>query len=257
MKLPISIFTLALDAMRFLPRQLAIFEQLQRPWHWCIVSGVADSVLDTSWVSKMPPRLSRDGTDEWLNAVLDHPNITVLRRQLWPGKNAMVNAALSRIKESCVVLQCDADEFWTPKQLDEICGQFENTNADSMRFFCRYYLGENIIATGENCWSARAGEWHRAWRWNSNMVSLSHEPPKMQGIGQRCMTRDETRRRGLVFEHEAYKYREVVAWKMAYYKYPNLVSQWERLQANQHWPVKRLADYFPFVGEGVGADLLP
>ena len=63
----LHIFTLALDAMPFLPQQLAIFEQLKIPFHWHICEGVADNVLDTDWVAKIPPRFSRDGTSEFIN----------------------------------------------------------------------------------------------------------------------------------------------------------------------------------------------
>ena len=255
MKLPLSIFTLALDTMRFLPRQLAVFEQLQRPWHWFIVSGVADNVGCTAWCAKLQPRLSRDGTDNWLNQHMGHPNITILRRQLWPGKNAMVNAALSLIKEPCAVQQIDADEFYTPAQLDKICQLYETGNWDRMRFFCRYYVGENLVVTSENGFGNKPGEWSRSWLWREGMSSVRHEPPVMQGCGTREISRDETRRLGLVFEHEAYKYIETMRFREQYYKYAGAVEGWKRLQAHTQFPTK-LKPFLPWVDDKATVDIL-
>lgn len=252
-KLPIFMFTLALDAARFLPRQLEIFEALQIPWHWVIVSGTADSVADTSWVAKIPPRLSIDGTDLWLNQHLDHPNITILRRQLWPGKNSMVNAAISRIKEPCVVMQIDSDEMWTPEQLEAICELYETGKYDRMRYFCRYWVGPGIHVTTENLFANRPGEWSRSWLWTPKMVSQKHEPPVMEGVGKRELSREQTREVGLVFEHEAYCYEEQVAFKEKYYKYPGLVEGWKRLQKHTQFPTA-LKPFMPFVEPGVIVD---
>lgn len=255
MKLPIHLYTLALDAIRFLPRQLEIFEKLQRPWVWHIISGVADNVLDTNWCAKITPRLSRDGTDEWLTSKLRHPNIRVYRRQLWPGKNAMVNAALSQINEPCCLMQVDADEFWTAEQLEKICELFETGEYDRMRFFCRYWLGGGIIATGENVWSNQPGEWSRAWIFKPGQMSKSHEPPVLSGCGSRELTRDQTRELGLVFEHEAYKYIEQLEFKQSYYKYTGAVDGWKRLQAHTQFPTK-LKPFFHWVDDAVKADKL-
>lgn len=253
MSLNLAIYTLALDAMRFLPRQLEIFEKLNRRWNWHIVSGVADNVSDTSWCAKIPPRLSRDGTDEWLNAHLTHPNITVQRRQLWPGKTSMVNAAISKLKEPCVLMQIDADEFWTPEQIEKICLAFENGYYDKMYFYCRYFVGENLIVTSENGWGNRQGEWLRAWLWKPGMIQERHEPPVLKGCGNYILTRDDTRKLGLVFDHEAYKHVESVEFKEHYYKYRGAVNGWKRLQQNNDFPC-RLNKFFSWVDNSVIVD---
>lgn len=242
--------------MPFIQVQLNLFHTLGNfgiDYHLHLIEGVADSVADTSWVKKIPPRLSRDGTNELINSQRRNPRISIYQRQLWPGKNAMVNAALDTIKEECVLAQIDCDEVWFPEQIQKILNLFETTDVDSMRFLCRYYLGKDIIATGRNCWSNRAGEWHRFWSFKPGMRSLKHEPPILQCCGSKCMSREETERHGLVFEHFAYATRKQAEFKERYYGYANLVQQWDRLQANTVWPVKRLADFLPFVGEGVGA----
>lgn len=252
-KLPLHIFTLALDSIRFLPRQLETFEKLGRDWRWHIIEGVADNVLDTSWVAKIPPRLSRDGTSEWLNSKLKHPNISIHRRQLWNGKNAMVNAALKTITDQCVLMQVDSDEFWTAEQLENICQIYESGEVDRMRFFCRYFVGDNIVVTTENLFANRVGEWSRSWLFKVGMMSKKHEPPIISGGGTRELTREQTRDLGLVFQHEAYKYEEQLIFKESYYSYNGALEGWKRLQQNKIWPCK-LKPFFHWVEDSVMVD---
>lgn len=249
----LSVFTICLDAAEFLPKQLAVFEQLKCDWHWYIAEGVAAPVRDTSWCSPIPPRLSRDGTSELLTSWLKHPRITIFRRQLWEGKTAMCNACLSAIKEPCALLQVDADEFWTPKQIEEIVKLYDTGLYDRMRFFCRYFVGENIIVTGENCWSNKIGEWSRSWLFDSNMRFQSHEPPVLKGCGTRELTREQTRELGLVFNHFAYCSEKTLRFKQEYYGYKDAVAHWRRLQSNTVWPC-RLREFLPWVDDKAMAD---
>lgn len=255
MKLPLHIYTLCLDGIRFLPKQLEVFEQLKIPWTWHIVSGVADSVKDTDWVARIQPRFSRDGTDEWLNSKLDHPNIRIYRRQLWSGKNAMVNAALIAIKEECALMEIDADEFWTAEQLEKIVSIYETGACDRMRFYCRYFVGKNIVVTGENVWSNKNGEWSRSWLFKPGMMQAKHEPPILQGCGIRELAREHSREHGLVFDHFAYCFPEQLQFKEVYYKYANALAHWDRLQQNTQWPVKPLKAFLPWSGDDACADL--
>lgn len=250
----LHVYTLALDSLPFIEQQYEILKATNLDFVWHVIEGVADSVLDTSWVKKIQPRFSRDGTTEFLNKISNEQNVRIYRKQLWNGKTEMCNAAIGSIKEECVLIQMDSDEMWEPQQLEKIVHIFKTQKPDSMRFLCKYYLGREIIATGRNCWSNRDGEWHRAWHFKPGMLAAKHEPPILQGCGRNCMTREQTEELGLVFHHLAYTLRKQVEFKQNYYGYTGLVEQWERLQKNTVWPVKRLADYFPFVGEGVGAD---
>jgi len=257
MSLPIHIYSLSLDSMPFLPKQLEIFERLERPWTWHIVSGVADTVACTSWCAKTQPRLSRDGSDEWLTAHLKHPNMRIYRRQLWPGKNAMVNAALSQIKEPCCLMEIDADEFYAAEQLEKIVAIYEAGQYDQMRFFCRYFVGKNIICTNTTGWSNRGEvEWARSWYFKPGMMQKSHEPPILGGCGNRIMTREQTRKMGLVFDHFSWVLESNVLAKLRYYKYGEQhLNGWRRLQANTQWPISDLKAFLPWVGNGVTADL--
>jgi hypothetical protein len=249
-------FILALDAMPYIRHQVETFRTLTCDWHLHIIEGVADNVLDTSWCSKITPRLSRDGTTEFLHTLRSDPRISIYHRTLWPGKVSMCNTALATIKDECCLLQADADEFHTPQQLETISHLFDGNTFDSARFYCRYFLGPDIIATGENCWSNQQGEWLRCWRFHPGQYFEKHEPPVLRGGQRNCIPRTITRAYGLVFDHFAYATRAQCMFKARYYGYTNLVEQWERLQANTEWPIKRLADWLPFVGEGVGADIL-
>lgn len=253
MSLPLAIFTLALDAAEFLPRQFEIFEKLNLKYHWYIAEGVAAPVRDTAWCKPIPPRLSRDGTSEILTHWLNNPRITVFRRQLWNGKTEMCNHCIMHIKEPCVLLQVDADEFWTPAQIEKMVELYETGQYDRMRFFCRYFVGENIITTSENSYGNNPGEWSRSWLFDPKMRFATHEPPNLRGCGKREMTRDETRAQGLVFDHWAYRFEHQVRFKETYYGYKDAAAHWRRLQANTVWPC-RLRDFLPWVDDKATAD---
>jgi hypothetical protein len=236
--IPIHIYTLALDAVKFLPLQLEVFEGIKRPWVWHIVTGVAENVSDTRWCAKIAPRLSRDGTEEWLHKHSNHPNIRVYRRQLWPGKTAMCNAAISKINEDCILMQIDADEFWSAEQLEKICQIYRSGNYDRIRFYCRYYVGEDLIVSSDQGYGNKPGEWSRSWLFKPGMFYTCHEPPVLEGCGRREMSREESRGLGLVFDHFAYVLEEQVAFKEVYYKYSGAVYGWKKLQAHTQFPAK-------------------
>lgn len=249
----LHIFTLALDAIQFLPRQLETFEKLNRNWTWHIVTGVADNVADTRWCAKMAPRLSRDGTEAWLVKNSKHPNIRIYRRQLWQGKTAMCNAAVSSIQEPCTLFQVDADEFWTSEQIEKICQIHERGDIDRMRYFCRYFVGPEIVVSNEGFFGNKVGEWSRSWSYKPDMFFTSHEPPVLSGCGRREMSREESRSLGLVFDHLAYYYEDSVKFKESYYKYAGAVDGWKRLQAHDKFPCK-LKPFLNWVDEHAMVD---
>jgi len=251
--IPLHIFTLALDAIDFLPWQLETFEALERPWTWHIVTGVADNVADTKWCAKIAPRLSRDGTEEWLAKHAKHPNIRISRRQLWPGKTAMCNAATSKINEDCVLMQIDADEIWTAGQIEKICKLYESGSYDRIRFLCRYFVGENLFVSSNCGWGNKPGEWSRSWLFRPGMFFTCHEPPVLEGCGRREMSREESSRHGLVFDHLAYVMEHQVAFKEKYYKYAGAVDGWRRLQAQTKFPCS-LKQFLPWVDDGTMVD---
>lgn len=257
----LEVFTLALDAMPWLPMQLATFNRLpaEIDWRWTVVHGVAQNVKDTGWMKSQQPRLSNDGTTEFLGYARLHPRVHVLENTNWPGKTAMCNAALEGAHTPCVLLEVDADEIWTPDQIVILCRLFEaNPDVAAMQFWCRYFLGFNIVAhprTGHS-YGCRQNEWMRAWRMaDSGDYFGTHEPPIFRGTRGRTMGRDETLSYGLEFDHYAYATRKQLEYKEAVYGYPGAVSGWERLQLNKNWPTK-LKTFLPWVDDAAMADQL-
>lgn len=257
----IHIITLALDASPFLSIQLSNFNRIDTSlvdWTWHIVHGAAANTGSTSWCQPQQPRLSRDGTTELLTTWQGHPRIRIYQRQLWEGgKDAMINEALRNITEPCLLLEADADEFWLPDQLATMVVFFNAYDQiRSARFFCRYYVGPNIVITSTHSYGNRPGEWHRAWVFTPGDRAIRHEPPVMSCASEPCATREQTKEAGLVFDHWAYALEKSLAYKEHFYGYKNAVAHWRRLQSNTIWPVTDLRQFLPWVDSGVTADLL-
>lgn len=249
--------TIALDAIHFLPMQLATLHRLPSSvdWTWHVVEGVAAPVKDTAWVKPIPARLSRDGTTEFLNGLRTHPRVKVYQKQMWPGKTAMFNEALRTIREPGTLLQIDADEIWDAEQITKIASLFPERR-NCARFKCVFYVGPNIITVGENCYGDNPGEWLRAWYFEPGMRFDTHEPPKIHGMVEYCMPKEIMTVLGLTFHHFAYCFESQVRFKEQYYGYKNAVLQWNTLQRNRQRPVKRLKDWLHWVDDRVGADLV-
>ena len=237
-------------------RHLPTFEKLTTPWRWIVVEGAAMNVKCTTWCKPQQPRLSRDGTAEYLTKISRHPNVTVIRKQSWAGKVDMCNACVVKITEPCTLIQVDVDEFWSAEQIEMIHTCFKmGQQYNRAHFCCDYFVGPNIVTVGENCYGNNPGEWLRAWRFTPGDAWVSHEPPylKQQCPGQ-TLDREATRRHGLVFRHEAYTLESQVAFKERFYGYRDAVKHWKRLQDNTDWPVKRLKNFLPWVDDRVGAN---
>lgn len=246
------IVTIALDAMRFLPAQFYTFNRLHGvDWTWLIAEGIADNVKDTAWCAKITPRLSMDGTTEFLNQIRQHPRVRVFQQQLWPGKTAMFNTMLDTLKEPGMLMQIDADEIWDAGSIMNHLVGWPSARATGWRFSCRYFVGPNIVTVGKNCYGANPGEWLRAWTFEPGMKFKRHEPPELDGITSVVDADSDS-----TFDHYAYVYPEQLLFKERYYKYPNALEQWLRLQHNTVWPVRRLKNFLSWVDDRVGADLV-
>lgn len=251
------IFTIVLDGQPFIERHLPIFEKLKIDWEWRIAEGASANTHCTKWCTPQMPRFSRDGTTEYLTRISKHPKVKIFRRQLWDGKISMCNACVAGITEPCVLLQVDVDEIWTADQLERIVKMFEE-RPEAMRafFFCRYWIGKNIIAKGENCYSNRVGEWLRAFRFTPGMTFSQHEPPVLAGNKGLCIMREETRTMHMVFEHHSWDDENNVRNKLKFYGYgENSIEGWKRLQNHTQFPTK-LKPFLPWVDDIVEADLI-
>jgi hypothetical protein len=234
----LHVISICLDAMPWIAYHLPVFNTLDLDWHWHVVEGVGRNILDTSWVKGIPPRLSIDGTTEYLDSIKSHKRVTIYRKPQWEGKVAMVNAPLMEIKEPGIVMQVDSDELWSKAQIEQIVYMFNaHPSRDMAQFKCRYYMGPDTVITSENTYGNHLDyEWYRAWRWAPGMLFEKHEPPVMQGTNGNKFSIAETVAEGLVFEHYAYATEEQVAFKERYYGYAGAVEQWNKLQANKVWP---------------------
>jgi hypothetical protein len=244
----LDVITLALDAKPYIERHMTIFERLPFSWTWHVVEGVARNVACTSWCRPIPPRLSMDGTHQYLESLRRHPNVRLHTQPLWNGKVEMCNRAARGIARDGVLMQIDADEIWT---VDALCKVVEMFAADEdirdMSFRCRYFVGPSLVVTERG--SNLTGIWRRAWRSKKGIRFQKHEPPVVLGaVGRLSLTPDETAAHGLFFNHYAYATRQQVAFKETYYSYSGAVEQWDRLQAHNKFPA-RLRDFLPWAGE--------
>lgn len=250
------IFTIVLDGQPFIERHLPVFERLSIPWEWRIAEGAALNTHCTKWCQPQAPRLSTDGTSEYLTKISKHPNVRVFRRQLWDGKLSQCNACIAGLDEECVLLQVDVDEFYTVEQIEKIVTLFRHRKqVMRMLFWCNYWLGPHIKATSINGYGNRnGGEWLRAFRYLPGMKFTQHEPPILGGNPGVAMGRDETRANGIVFDHYAWLLESQAVFKCNFYGYKDAASHWRKLQSNTKWPVKDLRELLPWVGPGASAD---
>lgn len=248
----LNIFTIALDAIPFIRHHLGEFQKLTIPWRWAIVEGVAEPAGCTSWCKPMEPRLSIDGTTEYLESISSQ-NVRVFQSKSWPGKLAMVNQALAAFDQEGVLMQIDADEIWKAWQLEAIYRQFQSfPHIGAMQFYCRYYVGPNLVTVGDDCYGNQANEWERAWRYTPGKQFQSHEPPQFPH-GLVIVTKHDTQRSGLIFDHLAYVSEKQVRFKEKYYGYKGAVDAWKKLQKHAEFPAK-LQDFLPWVDATVSVN---
>ena len=248
----LHLITLVLNGEPWIRRHLPELEKLKHRWTWHIMEGVAAPHHDTSWIASQSPSLSTDGTHEYLESLSCHPHVRVTSRLLWDGKIEMVNHPFSQpgvITEPSVIIQQDSDECWRADQYDQIMLAFrQRQSLRTMQFKCRYFVGPDVVAHGEDCYGLNPGEWVRAWRYQRGFRFITHEPPNFAGNRGAIMDRNVTERMGLVFDHFAYATEAQVKYKERVYKYAGAVDAWKKLQANTEWPCK-LRTYLPWVDE--------
>jgi hypothetical protein len=243
----LAVFTIVLDGEPWIEKHLPVLDKLCLDWQWLVVEGAAGNTADTAWCQPQKPRLSEDGTHEYLQSIKDE-RVTHIHKKSWPNKVAMCNAALERITEPCVLMQIDSDELYSPKQLEKIVELFTgNDSLSSIMFACRYFVGPKLILQGEHCYGDNDYEWLRAWRYSPGRKFERHEPPVLEGDDpNRRMSKAESRKLGLIFDHYAYATEEQCAFKEAFYDYPGLVNQWSGLNAHDKFPVE-LSRFFSHV----------
>jgi glycosyltransferase involved in cell wall biosynthesis len=280
--LPLHFFTLVLNGGQFIQRHIEIFRQLTVPWTWHIVEGAAQLRHDTAWSVRRGGRLddtfhrqglSIDGTTAYLNALqAAFPDqVKVYRRKdgtLFDGKIEMVRAATAHVSEECLLWQIDADEFWTPEQIERLHALFMADGSRTAAWFAAdFHVGPDRVIGDLNVYgNLLQQDWLRVWRFRpATMRWLAHEPPTLidlalgrdgRDVGRvHPFTQHETAAAGLVFRHEAYVAEEQLAFKETYYGYANAVADWRALQAETNLPVP-VRSYFSWVSDRPGQTTL-
>jgi glycosyltransferase involved in cell wall biosynthesis len=278
--LPIHFFTIVLNGEPFIRYHEKMMLQLRCDWHWHIVEGVADLVKDTAWSvaagGNIPDSLhhrgkSNDGTTLYLDELKARfPNtITIYRKPddvFWNGKQEMVAAPIPNIKEHCLLWQIDADELWTPQQVETMRQMFlDEPDRTAAFFWCNYFVGPTkVLSTRYNYAQNPSFEWLRVWQFEPGMIWDKHEPPVLAQLDdqtgerfdvghKRPFRHHETERKGLVFDHFAYVTADQARFKESYYGYKGAVSQWEALQSHQA-KSGLLRDYFAWVSDNTVFD---
>lgn len=247
----LGIFTIVLDGMPFIQHHLRTFDKLPFDWRWCVAEGASMNGADTRWCQPQEPRHSEDGTLEYLCNINSHPGLALVTQKDWPSKTHMCNAALEKLFDCDVLLEVDVDEFHSVQNITTIVKLFQtDPNLAVIRMPCRYFVGPDLVCEGEGCWSNRASEWVRAWRFNPSYKFTTHEPPSLWRGSEfpngKIMTRKQSQSIGLCFDHFAYATLKQVTYKEKFYGYKGLVNQWKALQNFRDFPVQ-LNQFFPFV----------
>lgn len=264
-KIEVHFLTIVLDGMPFIAEHYHQFRQLQMPWFWHVIDGVSAPESCTSWCAPIEPRLSNDGTLEYLTELAkSDQRVRLYKSEWWHGKIEKVNAPLKYIWTPGLLWEIDCDELWTASQITKMVQMFErNPSRNCAYFWCRYFVGPDVVITTRDTYGNHSAyEWHRVWRFTPGMRFASHEPPAIQGMIEQPFTHSETEKEGLVFDHYAYATETQVAFKERFYGstnnkngalYAGAVAGWMKLQKNRKWPVK-LADFLPWVGNEAIAD---
>jgi hypothetical protein len=244
----LTIFTIVLNGEPFISKKLEIYQKLTIPWQWRIVEGVSNPGNCTRWCREVPSKwhkdfVSIDGTNEYLKN-LKHPKVSFqYQNKPFDGKIEMIRRALEGV-DCGVVMEQDADEFWTEKQMEDVYRLLiDRTPGTAAQFFCNYHIGKKVVVSrsGLGCYPY---EWYRAWKWGEGIEFASHEPPILNHQPIR-IPRGVTEEMGLVFDHFAYSVPAQVEFKQDFYGYAELLKSWEKLQKT-HGPV-RLNRYFTHV----------
>lgn len=243
----LTVFTLVLNGMPTLPCIYYTLMSLNIDWRWVCIEGTAKNVQCSRHCREIEPGLSNDGTTQFLESIASNPRVHYVRQDSWNGKVEMCNTSLEFIKEPCLLMQIDSDELWRADQIEKLHMLCEDWPVGgSAKFYCRYFVGPNLIVVGENAYGNKPTEWVRAWSFQKGMKFDSHCPPVLDGNRGTMMSREQTARLGLVFDHMAYVNKEQVEFKCKYYGYTN--CDWDELQKVKEFPV-HLKSYLPWVDD--------
>jgi len=202
-----------------------------------------------------------DGTAAYLDRLAKRHSghIRVIRApagRTWPGKVAMVRAAMQGVQDGNLLFQLDSDELWSRSRLEQIVNLFRSRpDLQWARVPCRFFYGPDLFTEGENQYGNSKTEWLRFWRYRAGDFWRSHETPCLVRAGtQKPVTQEpgidrrEARARGIGFDHYGFVTDRQLRFKEKYYGYRAAPSLWRHMKKTA--PVGALVRrYLPWVRE--------
>jgi hypothetical protein len=240
----IMFITPLFNGLPFLTFHYPQFIKLKLPWEWHIVEGTAMAEHGHLGVEN-----STDGSFEYVRSLRHDKRVVFTRHVALKDMTDAMNVPMVHVTEETLLFKLDHDEVWTTAQIETIHALFQSRpEKNHALFWCRYYIGPDIVVTTRNTWGNSSGEWPRAWRVKPGDRWASEVPPRIDGQRINAFSQDETEAHGLVMEEQA-------TAKEARYFQKGTLDGWRRLQANTQWPC-RLKDFFPWVQPETMADKL-
>jgi len=226
-------FTICLNAAHHLKHNDYVRKLLPHMDCWVFVEGAAESNGSTTWCKSIGDQwqkdgLSVDGTVEFLDSLLEHENVCVVKHSgFWKSKDEMVNSALAclsvRVKTPAMLWEIDADEQWTIEGIVAAETELVVQDAKTGTFLANHYVGKNLIARGE--WGeGKKQPYRRLWLWNDERFK-THEPPELEGGNGKTVLLPQR------FNHYAYYFEQDVKFKDEWYGgHEGLYKRWLELQ---------------------------
>ncbi len=278
--LPVHFFSLAFNGLPFIRHHLPVFCQLPFPWHWHVVSGLAEAeparALSPPSAGSITGKLSHPGlTPDGTTAYLDrlaaqYPDRLTLYRPpggvSWASRREMFNAPLSNIHQECLLWQVDPEDLWSVEQIIRARELFlADPERTAAFYYCYPFVGPHLVVTSRNTYGNQsAHEWLRTWRFSPGCQWTQENPPRLCHRAQgkpvdlaaiNPFWQAETEAHNLVFQRFACATESQLAFQEACCGHGQAVHNWQRLQANRRFPVL-LKDYFPWVSDLARVDRL-
>lgn len=184
---------------------------------------------------------STDGTVEILKQLeKEFDNLKVIyAKDCWAGKTAQCNAALEHALPG-ILWQIDADEFYKPRQMEDVKScleQFPETTAVEFWAYGFWPDTDHHCVWAEGEWQNNP-PWRRVFIYKKGQHFLSHEPPRMNQTNELVLLRHVTRLIPVYLYHYGYVHRSQFEQREIYYamKPGSLTDEYDRFFATGESP---------------------